>query len=116
MASAPAQVRHLIDRAIRTAVGERKVATLILPSDLQEAESLARQWLRVMPENVRARLSLGDVLLAAKRPAEAEAPLREALEGATELGLSVESKDKGPERGLPYQPWVFRGWVVKRSY
>ena len=40
----------------------------------------------------------------------------EALEGATELGLSVESKDKGPERGLPYQPWVFRGWVVKRSY
>ena len=40
----------------------------------------------------------------------------EALEGATELGLSVESKDKGPERGLPYQPWVFKGWVVKRSY
>ncbi|WP_217475360.1 thiamine pyrophosphate-requiring protein [Stutzerimonas stutzeri] len=37
-ASAPAQVRHLIDRAIRTAVGERKVATLILPSDIQEAE------------------------------------------------------------------------------
>ena len=37
-ASAPPQVRHLIDRAIRTAVGERKVATLILPSDIQEAE------------------------------------------------------------------------------
>lgn len=37
-ASAPAQVRHLIDRAIRTAVGERKVATIILPSDLQDAE------------------------------------------------------------------------------
>ncbi|MCG6539929.1 thiamine pyrophosphate-requiring protein [Pseudomonas sp. KSR10] len=37
-ASAPAQVRHLIDRAIRTAVGERKVATVILPNDLQEAE------------------------------------------------------------------------------
>jgi len=37
-ASAPPQVRHLIDRAIRTAVGERKVATIILPSDLQDAE------------------------------------------------------------------------------
>ncbi len=34
-ASAPAQLRHLIDRAIRTAVGERKVAALILPNDLQ---------------------------------------------------------------------------------
>lgn len=37
-ASAPAQVRHLIDRAIRTAVGEHKVATIILPSDLQDVE------------------------------------------------------------------------------
>ena len=40
----------------------------------------------------------------------------DALEGATAMGLSVESKDKGPEGGLPYQPWVFKGWVVKRSY
>jgi pyruvate dehydrogenase (quinone) len=36
-ASAPAQVRHLVDRAIRTAVGERMVAALIFPKDLQEA-------------------------------------------------------------------------------
>ncbi len=35
-ASAPAQVRHLIDRAIRTALGERMVTALILPKDLQE--------------------------------------------------------------------------------
>ncbi|HEY7246884.1 MAG TPA: thiamine pyrophosphate-requiring protein [Xanthobacteraceae bacterium] len=35
-ASAPSQVRHLIDRAIRTAVGERMVTALILPKDLQE--------------------------------------------------------------------------------
>ncbi|MFO1247459.1 MAG: tetratricopeptide repeat protein [Alphaproteobacteria bacterium] len=75
--------------------------------DLKEAESLARQWLRVMPENVRARLSLGDVLLAAKRPAEAEAPLREALEGATSaegrgalhqrLGLALRRQNKNDE-------------------
>src|SRR5690606_15946796 len=37
-ASAPAQVRHLIDRAIRTAYGERRVAVIILPNDLQEEE------------------------------------------------------------------------------
>ncbi|MDI9730645.1 thiamine pyrophosphate-requiring protein, partial [Stutzerimonas stutzeri] len=35
--SAPAQVRHLVDRAIRSAIGERKVAAIILPNDLQEA-------------------------------------------------------------------------------
>ena len=37
-ASAAPQVRHLIDRAIRTAVSERKVTAIILPSDLQEME------------------------------------------------------------------------------
>src|SRR5580704_409234 len=35
-ASMPAQVRHLIDRALRTAIAERCVTALILPSDLQE--------------------------------------------------------------------------------
>lgn len=40
----------------------------------------------------------------------------EALVDAHALGLSVESKDKGPQGGLPSQPWVFKGWMVKRSY
>lgn len=35
-ASVPAQVRHLVDRAVRTALGERKVAALVFPNDLQE--------------------------------------------------------------------------------
>ncbi|WGV20186.1 thiamine pyrophosphate-requiring protein [Pseudomonas putida] len=35
-ASTPEQVRHLLDRAIRTAVGERRVTALILPNDLQD--------------------------------------------------------------------------------
>ena len=35
-AMAPAQVRHLIDRGIRTALGERKIAALIFPNDLQD--------------------------------------------------------------------------------
>src|SRR4051795_10990849 len=37
-ASAPAQVRHLVDRAIRIALGERRVTAIVLPNDLQEAE------------------------------------------------------------------------------
>ncbi|PSC06326.1 thiamine pyrophosphate-requiring protein [Alsobacter soli] len=35
-ASAPAQTRHLVDRAIRIAIGERKVTAIIFPNDLQE--------------------------------------------------------------------------------
>jgi pyruvate dehydrogenase (quinone) len=35
-ASVPSQVRHLIDRAARTALGERRVTAVIVPNDLQE--------------------------------------------------------------------------------
>jgi pyruvate dehydrogenase (quinone) len=35
-AATPAQVRHLIDRAVRVAVGERRVTSLFLPNDLQQ--------------------------------------------------------------------------------
>jgi len=37
-ASSPQQVRHLVDRAVRTALGERRVTALIFPNDLQEME------------------------------------------------------------------------------
>src|SRR5690348_14254997 len=35
-ASMPAQVRHLVDRAVRIAKGERRVTALVIPNDLQE--------------------------------------------------------------------------------
>ena len=34
--SVPAQVRHLIDRAMRTAMAERRVTCIIVPNDIQE--------------------------------------------------------------------------------
>ncbi|VWX58287.1 Thiamine pyrophosphate-binding protein [Burkholderiales bacterium 8X] len=34
--SVPAQVRHLVDRAVRIALGRRTVTALVLPNDLQE--------------------------------------------------------------------------------
>ncbi|QIG80233.1 thiamine pyrophosphate-requiring protein [Stakelama tenebrarum] len=37
-AMAPAQVRHLVDRAVRIALGQRRVTALIFPNDLQEME------------------------------------------------------------------------------
>src|SRR4051794_14591274 len=36
LATQPEQVRHLIDRAVRTAIGERTVTALVIPADLQE--------------------------------------------------------------------------------
>ena len=36
----PAQVRHLVDRAFRTALAERGVACVILPTDVQEADAV----------------------------------------------------------------------------
>lgn len=36
-ASSPAQTRHLVDRAIRIALGERDVTALVFPHDLQDA-------------------------------------------------------------------------------
>jgi len=35
-ATEPAQVRHLIDRSVRIALGERTVTAIVLPNDLQE--------------------------------------------------------------------------------
>jgi pyruvate dehydrogenase (quinone) len=37
-ASVPAQVRHLVDRAVRIAMAERKVTAIILPNDLQDLD------------------------------------------------------------------------------
>ena len=40
MATVPAQVRHLIDRAVRIAKDQRTVTCVILPNDLQELEAV----------------------------------------------------------------------------
>ncbi|HJS85944.1 MAG TPA: thiamine pyrophosphate-requiring protein [Acetobacteraceae bacterium] len=39
-ASAPAQIRHLIDRAMRIAKSDRKVTAIIIPKDLQEMKAV----------------------------------------------------------------------------
>src|SRR5919202_1256415 len=40
MATSPEQVRHLLDRAVRTALAERTPTALILPTDVQELEAV----------------------------------------------------------------------------
>src|SRR3712207_1003542 len=39
-ASVPAQIRHLVDRAMRIAAAERRIACIILPNDLQELDAV----------------------------------------------------------------------------
>ena len=40
MATAPAQVRHLVDRAVRIAKAERTVTCIIMPKDIQEMDAV----------------------------------------------------------------------------
>lgn len=40
MASHPAQIRHLVDRAVRIARAERTVTCIIIPNDIQEAKAV----------------------------------------------------------------------------
>ncbi len=40
MATVPAQIRHLVDRAVRIAKAERTVTCVILPNDLQEVDAV----------------------------------------------------------------------------
>lgn len=40
MASTPAQVRHLVDRAVRIAKAERTVTCIIIPNDVQEMDAV----------------------------------------------------------------------------
>jgi pyruvate dehydrogenase (quinone) len=42
IAMSPTQVRHLVDRAIRIALAERTVTTIIIPNDVQESDAVAQ--------------------------------------------------------------------------
>ncbi len=42
VAMAPAQIRHLVDRACRIALAERTVTAIIIPNDVQEADAVPK--------------------------------------------------------------------------
>jgi anti-sigma-K factor RskA len=82
---------------------------------LNEVKEGREESLHLWALTDKDRPRLLGVLTSRYKTTQLEVP-PEALEGATVMGLSVEDKDKGPQAGLPHQPWVFKGWVVKRSY
>jgi pyruvate dehydrogenase (quinone) len=55
-AAVPSQVRHLLDRAMRTALGRNGIGVLVLPNDLQEKpyEDPPRSMARCSPASATA--------------------------------------------------------------
>lgn len=74
MCSSPAQMRHLIDRAVRIALCERTVTCVIVPADIQEAPAEAS------PPRVH-----GSVFSGIGYSAPAVVPAAEDLEKAAEI-------------------------------
>jgi pyruvate dehydrogenase (quinone) len=82
MATVPAQIRHLVDRAMRIAIDQRTVTCVILPNDLQELEAvetpprehgtvhtgIGRTFKHVLPSDHELRAA-ADVLNAGERVA-----------------------------------------------
>jgi pyruvate dehydrogenase (quinone) len=73
MASDPAQIRHLVDRALRIALAERTVTCIIIPNDIQESPAVTK------PSRAHGTIHSG-VGYAPPRIVPAEADLRRAAE------------------------------------
>jgi pyruvate dehydrogenase (quinone) len=73
MASDPAQVRHLVDRAMRIAMAERTVTCIIMPNDIQESPAVKK------PPRAHGTIHSG-VGYMAPRIVPAEVDLRRAAE------------------------------------
>jgi pyruvate dehydrogenase (quinone) len=74
MATVPAQIRHLVDRAIRIALVERTVTCIILPNDLQEEDAVEA------PPHAHGTIHTG-----IGAPAPYMVPLQEDLKAAAQI-------------------------------
>lgn len=74
MATTPAQVRHLVDRAMRIARGRRAVTCIIFPNDLQE-----------LPAEPMPPREHGTVHTGIGTTATAQVPPPEALQQAADI-------------------------------
>jgi pyruvate dehydrogenase (quinone) len=73
MASDPAQIRHLVDRALRVALTERTVTCIIIPNDIQDSPAVTK------PPRAHGTVHSG-VGYTPPRIVPAEADLRRAAE------------------------------------
>jgi pyruvate dehydrogenase (quinone) len=123
-ASTPAQVRHLIDRAMRIAKSDRKVTAIIVPNDLQEEPAVeipphrhgtvhsgvGAPLPRPLPEEAELHRA-ADVLNAGRKVAMligagALNATDEVIEVAERLGAGVAKALLGKSTVPDDQPWV----------
>ncbi len=84
-ASSPAQIRHLIDRAMRIAKSDRKVTCIILPKDVQEMKAVEQ------PPHTHGTVHSG-IGAPEPHPTPTDAELRraaEVLNGGTKVAMLV---------------------------
>lgn len=123
MAMVPAQVRHLVDRAVRIALGHRKVTALIFPNDMQNVamEEPPRRhgavfsgvgWTppRVVPSDVDLRRA-ADILNAGRKVAilvgaGARGATDEVIAVADRLGAGAAKALLGKQVLPDDLPWV----------
>ncbi len=124
MASSPAQVRHLIDRAMRIAISERVVTTIIMPKDVQQQNAvevpphahgavhsgLGYSAPRVVPADDDLRRA-AQVLNEGKKVAiligqGAKAAAPEVTQMADKLGAGVAKALLGKDVLPDHLPWV----------
>ena len=87
---------------------------LILLQRLNEVREGREQGLQLWAlDGDRAPRSLGVIERKLQTPQLALDPA--ALDGATELAISVEGKDGAPEGRGPNLPWLFRGHLVDKA-
>ena len=81
----PAQARHVIDRAVRVAIAERSVSTIIFPEDIQEATAVEA------PPRVHGAVfsSIGYIEPEIMPPAEQMDRAAELLNGAKKVAMLV---------------------------
>ncbi|MDO0946882.1 thiamine pyrophosphate-requiring protein [Chromohalobacter israelensis] len=96
MATSPGQIRHLIDRAIRIALGERTVTAIIIPNDLQSQKAVEE------PAHAHGTVHSGAGLTSAKviPDSRALAQAAEVLNSGRRIAILIGAGARGAEQEL----------------
>ncbi|MDF9436160.1 thiamine pyrophosphate-binding protein, partial [Chromohalobacter israelensis] len=96
MATSPGQIRHLIDRAIRIALGERTVTAIIIPNDLQSQKAVEE------PAHAHGTVHSGAGFTSAKvvPDSRALAQAAEVLNSGRRIAILIGAGARGAEQEL----------------
>lgn len=109
MATSPGQVRHLIDRAVRIAHGERTVTAIIVPNDLQSQQAVA------VPAHAHGTVhsGIGYTSASIMPDARALAQAAEVLNAGKRVAILVGAGARGAERELEEVAGLLGAGVAK---